>query len=128
MQRFHRRRSGLEGIGIEPAAARLNDGALQNILRAAAPNVQFDAVFGLECLTERADVFDRFGGVDIDRSLLSRPGEELCNAVGTAVGGNSASVAFVPWAKADVAANNPHSKANAAARPDKARSLGCAST
>jgi hypothetical protein len=37
MQRFHRRRAGLEGIGIESAAARLDDGALQNVFRAAAP-------------------------------------------------------------------------------------------
>ena len=88
MQRFHRRRAGLEGIGIEPAAARLDDGALQDILRAAAPKVQLDAVFGLERLAERADVFDRFGGVDIDRALLFRPGDELCDAVGTAVGGD----------------------------------------
>ena len=88
MQRFHRRGAGLESIGIEPSASRLDDGALQDILRAAAPQLQLDAVFGLERLAERADVLDRFGGVDIDHALLFRPGDELCDAVGTAVGGN----------------------------------------
>src|ERR1700731_4546266 len=88
MQRFHRRGAGLEGIGIEPAAARLDDRALQNILRAAAPNIQFDAVFGLERQAERADVLDRFGSIDIDRALLLCSGDELCDAVRTGIGGD----------------------------------------
>src|ERR1700719_1911018 len=86
MARFHRRGGGLEGIGIEPAAARLDDGALQDILRATAPNLQLDAVFGLERLAERVDVLDRFGGVDIDHALLLRSGDQLSDAVGTGIG------------------------------------------
>src|ERR1700724_1583201 len=86
MQRFHRRRAGLEGVGIEPAAARLDDGALQDILRTAAPQFQLDAVFGLERLAERADVLDRFGGIDIDCALFLRSGDEFCDAVGTGIG------------------------------------------
>ena len=86
MQGFHRRGAGLEGIGVEPAAARLDDGALQNILGAAAPNAQLDAVFFLEREGEYSNVFDRLGCIDTDRALLLCPGDKFRHTVGTAIG------------------------------------------
>ena len=52
MQRFHLGRARLDRVDLEAPAARFDQRALQDALRARAPGLQLDAVFLLEARRE----------------------------------------------------------------------------
>ena len=88
LQRLHRNRPRLDRIDSEAAAARFEHGALQDVVGAAAPQLQPQAVFLLKCLAQRSFVVDGLGGVDVDLAFFLGAGDQACGALRATVSGN----------------------------------------
>src|SRR5207302_7795270 len=86
VHRFHLRAVRFEDVAAEPPGARLRGGALQDLLRARAPQLDLYAcVFPLEDLDDGHRVLEVQGSVDEDLALFFRSFEDPLLAVGALV-------------------------------------------
>src|SRR3989442_8191858 len=86
VHRFHFRAVRLQDVAAESPGPRLGDGALQHLLRARAPQLDFHAaVFPLEDFDDRHRVLEVQGSVDDDLALFFRPFEDALLAIGAPV-------------------------------------------
>ena len=85
MQRFERRRVGLDDIDLVPAGLLLGEHALQDLVGRGAPHAHLHAVPCLEGGVEHCHVLDRERCIEVEARLLARTFREARRAVRTAV-------------------------------------------
>src|ERR1700728_855405 len=87
-QAYHFGAGGLRNIDIVAAAAMLSDGAAQNILRAAAPELNLHAVFFLESCRDGVRVVGDGRGIERDDAFFLGAVDQALIAVGAGVACN----------------------------------------
>ena len=87
-QAFHFGAGGLGDIDIVTAAAMLGDGTAQNILRAAAPELDFDAVFFLERCRNGVRIVGDGRGIERDDAFFLGAIDQALGTVGTGEAGD----------------------------------------
>ena len=82
MQRLELGRDCCETVDQAAARTRLGHGALHQVLRARAPVLKVDAVFGLEGVGDRLHVLQNGRAVDADHAFLLGARDQALHAVG----------------------------------------------
>src|SRR5688500_2877173 len=84
-ERLDLRRIGLDYVHQRTAAARLVDGALNDLLAAGPPELHLDAIFLLERTRQRSGFRRLHGRVEGDGAFLLRSGDQFLLAIGALV-------------------------------------------
>src|SRR5437763_16283308 len=85
MQRLHFERGGVERIDLVALGRRFGEGSLQNFLGPGAPDPDLDVVFFLEQGGQGRQVFFGEAGVQRERALLLRRGDQPPSPVRAAI-------------------------------------------
>ncbi len=85
MQRLELGRDRRKAVDQAAARACLGHGALHQVLRARAPVLKVDAVFGLEGVGDRLHVLRNGRAVDADHAFLLGTCDQALHAIGTLI-------------------------------------------